>query len=40
MLSAHTLVREIDRNKKCTMIKYLNLKGLSATDISTELNSF
>jgi len=33
------LMREMDRNEKRTVIKYLNLKGLSLAEISTELNS-
>jgi len=36
---AHTLMHEMDRNKKHAVIKYLNLKGLSAAEISTEFNS-
>ena len=30
---------EMDRNEKRAVIKYLSLKGLSAVEISTELNS-
>jgi len=30
---------KMDRNEKCVVIKYLNLKGLSAAEISGELNS-
>jgi len=29
----------MDRNEKRVVIKYLNLKGLSAAEISSELNS-
>jgi len=32
------LMCEMDRNEKCVVIKYLNLKGLSAAEISGELN--
>ena len=37
--SAHTLMCEMDRNEKRAVIKYLTFKGLSAVEISTELNS-
>ena len=37
--SAHMLMCKIDRNEKRVVIKYLNLKGLSAAKISGELNS-
>jgi len=36
--SARTLRCRIDRNEKCAVIKYTNLKGLS-TEISAELKS-
>ena len=29
----------IDRNEKCAVIKYINLKGLSTAEISAELKS-
>jgi len=37
--SAHMLMCKMDRNEKSVVIKYLNLKGLSAAEISGELNS-
>ena len=33
------LTCKMDRNEKRIVIKYLNLKGLSAAEISGELNS-
>jgi len=37
--SAHMLMCKMDRNEMRVVIKYLNLKGLSAAEISGELNS-
>jgi len=37
--SAHMLMCKMDRNEKHVVIKYLNLKGLSAAEILGELNS-
>ena len=36
--SAHMLMCKMDRNEKRVVIKYLNVKGLSAAEISGELN--
>ena len=35
----HMLMCKMDRNEMRVVIKYLNLKGLSAAEISGELNS-
>jgi len=37
--SAQTLLHEMDRNEKRAVIKFFNLKGLSAAEISTEMSS-
>jgi len=37
--SAHMLMCKIDENEMRVVIKYLTLKGLSAAEISGELNS-
>jgi len=37
--SAHMLMCKMDRNEKRVVIKYLNVKCLSAAEISGELNS-
>ena len=39
MSSARTLRCRIDRNEKCAVVKYINLKGLSTAEISAELKS-